>query len=134
MPSRRRPRRPFPGPAIFQREGEYWTIAYDGVAVRLRDNKGLQYIAYLLGRPGRDVSVGDLRTTARPLRWQDEGSDLVNAVDSAERLRKAVTNRIRGTLTKIRAEHEPLGLHLANSIRTGRLCSYTPERPTTWTL
>src|SRR5262249_2039658 len=35
-------------PARFRREGEYWTIAYEGKQLRLRDAKGLQYIADLL--------------------------------------------------------------------------------------
>ena len=33
---------------VFHREGEYWTLAYAGRTVRLRDAKGLHYIARLL--------------------------------------------------------------------------------------
>src|SRR5262249_60607064 len=40
------------GGNVFRREGEYWTIAYGGTAIRLRDTKGLGYIACLLAHPG----------------------------------------------------------------------------------
>jgi len=45
------------GTAVFRREGEFWTIAFEGAAFRLKDAKGLQYIARLLGEPGREVHV-----------------------------------------------------------------------------
>jgi tetratricopeptide (TPR) repeat protein len=45
---------------IFHREGEYWTLAYAGKTFRLRDAKGLHYIAHLLAAPGTEVHVGDL--------------------------------------------------------------------------
>jgi DNA-binding response OmpR family regulator len=38
--------------ATFRREGEYWTLAYHGTVCRLKDTKGLHYLAVLLGRPG----------------------------------------------------------------------------------
>lgn len=41
--------------AQFRREGEIWTVAYAGLTCRLRDVKGLRYLAFLLGAPGRDV-------------------------------------------------------------------------------
>jgi hypothetical protein len=45
---------------LFRREGEYWTIAHGGRTIRVRDVKGLHYVAYLLGAPGREVHVLDL--------------------------------------------------------------------------
>ena len=56
------------------------------------------------------------------------------ANDPTERLRKAVSNRIRHTLTKIEAAHPELGRHLANSVRTGTFCVYAPEVPVEWNL
>ena len=52
--------------------------------------------------------------------------------DPAERMRKAVTNRIKDSLGRISAAHEQLGRHLDNSVRTGTFCSYVPEHPTRW--
>lgn len=48
------------GSARFKREGEFWTIAFEGAAFRLRDSKGLHYIAALLGEPGRERHALDL--------------------------------------------------------------------------
>src|SRR5581483_7805203 len=51
---------PDPSGNVFRREGEYWTIRYLGASVRLRDTKGLHYIARLIAEPGRDIHVLDL--------------------------------------------------------------------------
>lgn len=44
----------------FVREGEYWTLAYEGRSSRLRDTKGIRYLARLLASPGREMHVLDL--------------------------------------------------------------------------
>jgi hypothetical protein len=49
-----------PAPNVFRREGEYWTIAYRGAAIRLRDSNGLGYVASLLARPDREIHVAAL--------------------------------------------------------------------------
>lgn len=46
--------------STFCREGEYWTLEYLGRRCRLRDSKGLQFIANLIGTPGREVRASDL--------------------------------------------------------------------------
>jgi hypothetical protein len=46
--------------AVFRREGEFWTIAYRGQMFRLRNVKGLGYIASLLAAGGREVHVMEL--------------------------------------------------------------------------
>lgn len=51
-----------------------------------------------------------------------------------ERARTTVTWRIRHAVRRIEVVHEPLGKHLANSLRTGTFCSYRPERPVSWRL
>ena len=48
------------GTAVFRREGEFWTVAFQGAAFRLRDSKGLHYIAALLHQPGRELHSLDL--------------------------------------------------------------------------
>src|SRR5256886_13723550 len=45
---------------VFRREGNFWTVAWDDVVVRLKDNRGLQYLGQLLARPGQEVHVLDL--------------------------------------------------------------------------
>jgi predicted ATPase len=51
-----------------------------------------------------------------------------------ERIRKAVTNRIRNAIASIAGVHPALGAHLRVSIRTGVTCAYEPERPVRWSL
>src|SRR5262249_26326466 len=45
---------------LFRREGEYWTVRYEGSVARLRDANGLRYLAELLGNPGREYHAIDL--------------------------------------------------------------------------
>ncbi|MDQ3940972.1 MAG: hypothetical protein M3238_06465, partial [Actinomycetota bacterium] len=51
---------PVPHATRFQREGEYWTISYQGTTSRLRDSKGLRFIGHLLRHPGEEIHVLDL--------------------------------------------------------------------------
>jgi DNA-binding response OmpR family regulator len=44
----------------FRREGEYWTIAYQGTVCRVKDTIGLRYLAYLLRYPHRKIHVLEL--------------------------------------------------------------------------
>ena len=48
---------------VFRREGEYWTVVYDGTVIRLRDAKGLRHLAQLLANPGREFHAIDLETS-----------------------------------------------------------------------
>jgi hypothetical protein len=72
-----------------------------------------EQLAAAIGLGGRD------RQTATPL----------------ERARGLVTVRIRATIKKISRCEPSLGHHLAASIKTGRLCSYSPDpmRRVVWT-
>src|ERR1700691_5593830 len=49
-----------PGQAIFRKEGEYWTVGYGRKDFRLRDTKGLGYLAHLLHHPATEFHVLDL--------------------------------------------------------------------------
>lgn len=49
-----------PGCGVFRREGDFWTVGFDGIVVRIRDSKGARHLAELLTRPGREVHVADL--------------------------------------------------------------------------
>ena len=61
LPGRDRRRGRAPGRRnLFRQEGEYWTVRFDGVVVRLKDAKGLHHLARLLTRPGQEVHVVDL--------------------------------------------------------------------------
>jgi tetratricopeptide (TPR) repeat protein len=45
---------------VFRREGDYWSIVFEGRTVRVRDRKGMRYLARLLADPGREYHVLDL--------------------------------------------------------------------------
>ena len=49
-----------------------------------------------------------------------------------ERMRKAVTYRIRHAIARVAEAHPELGRHLQASVRTGTWCSYTPEHRVDW--
>jgi hypothetical protein len=70
---------PSAGEIVFRREGEFWTIGYGGSVFRLRDVKGLRYIALLASAPGRELHALELVQAvegspgeARPLAAHDE--------------------------------------------------------------
>ena len=44
----------------FRREGDYWSVVFEGHTVRVRDLKGMRYLARLLAEPGREYHVLDL--------------------------------------------------------------------------
>ena len=45
---------------VFRCEGDYWSMAFEGHTVRVRNLKGVRYIARLLAEPGREYHVLDL--------------------------------------------------------------------------
>lgn len=50
------------GSNVFRREGEVWSIRFEQDAFRLKDSKGLRYLAQLLGSPGREFLALELLT------------------------------------------------------------------------
>jgi hypothetical protein len=189
---------------VFLKRGDFWTIAYAGSEVRLRNARGLEYVAHLLRHPMRDMHVLDLVSLSRlatetaaslgaaasgprrtgataavlpdpraksayrarleSLREQLDEAEGFNDVaratrlgeeielliselggvyrpraaptanDPIERARKAVANRIRSTLQRLRREHPALTRHFDLTLRIGTFCSYRPEHPPRWEL
>jgi len=78
--------------AAFRRDGEYWSIVFDRDDFKLRDSKGLQYLATLLAEPGREFLALELAREAlaqelRPNQFGDAGSQLDAEAKSAYRSR-----------------------------------------------
>ena len=48
------------GTSTFRREGDYWTVAFDGHTAHVRDLRGMHHLARLLADPGREYHVLDL--------------------------------------------------------------------------
>jgi len=76
---------------VFRREGDYWSVLFDGRTVRVRDLKGMRYLAQLLAHPGREVHVLDLvaAETGQPTALGDAGEMLDDRAKSAYRRRLA---------------------------------------------
>jgi hypothetical protein len=66
--------------AVLRQEGEYWTLAWRDVNVRLRDARGLRLIALLLASPGRDFHAVELAAWPGP---PPAPSDVMGAVHDA---------------------------------------------------
>jgi tetratricopeptide (TPR) repeat protein len=49
-----------PSSNVFRREGDYWTVTFEGHTRRVRDVKGMRYLARLLADPGREHHVLEL--------------------------------------------------------------------------
>lgn len=79
-------------------------------AARAEMDQLLETLSAALGLGGRSRRLGDL----------------------AEKARTSVTWRIRHAVRRIETAHPELGRHLANSIRTGTFCRYSPEQPVAW--
>jgi len=101
---------------VFRREGEYWTIVYGGMTVRLRDAIGLHYLACLLARPHRCLSASSLEEFVKG-----------RSAGDAQRARSAVSKRIRDAVRRVELHHPTLGYHLRAGITTGASCMYVPD-------
>ena len=118
---------------VFRLDGEYWTIAYDGQTVRLRDSAGVRYLAALLRRPREPVPASELRTAVHEHGPTQRGRRRT-ALGDRERDRVAVTKGVASALARIAAAHPALGAHLETTIRCGYQCRYSPDprRPIRW--
>jgi tetratricopeptide (TPR) repeat protein len=91
---------------VFRREGDYWSLVFEGHAARLRDSKGLRYLARLLAEPGRELHVLDL--VARESGGSDgasgdaePGLSLAEAGDAGELLDERAKATYRRRLVEI---------------------------------
>ena len=128
--------------ALFRREGDYWTVSWQGNLVRLKDAKGLHYLGYLLANPGREVLAQELallgaatgkgRASAEPDRpaatLGDAGAMLDTRACEQYRqrigeLREELTEADRLNdgygVTRLRCELESLGDQLAAAVGLG---------------
>ena len=76
---------------VFRREGDYWSVVFEGRTVRVRDLKGMRYLAQLLAHPGREFHVLDLvaAETGQQMALGDAGEMLDERAKTAYRRRLA---------------------------------------------
>jgi hypothetical protein len=70
---------------VLRRDGEYWTAAYGGLVVALRDSKGVRDLARLLDTPGHELHVLDLAISAPVPRATPTVRDALDVGLSTER-------------------------------------------------
>jgi non-specific serine/threonine protein kinase len=97
--------------AVFRREADFWTIAYGGTVLRLKDTKGLQYIHHLLRHPGQEFLALDvidcgLRNAdgGMPDSSQSAIRNRQSAIDDAPLLDAQAKAEYRERLRDLRAE------------------------------
>lgn len=121
---------------LLRLDGEYWSIGFDGHVIRVRDTRGVRYLAVLLRRPGERLRADELRAAAGSHGSGDAETLPTGGVDARveERARLAVTKGIRAALARIEAASPELGQHLQATIRRGYLCAYVPDprHPIRW--
>jgi hypothetical protein len=104
---------------VFRKEREYWTVVVGGNAVRLKDSKGLTYLAYMLRHPAAEFHVLDLaggiagrdQQEANRLELSQEslekaGIHIGNLGDAGELLDDQAKNAYRQRLAELREELE----------------------------
>jgi tetratricopeptide (TPR) repeat protein len=76
---------------VFRREGDYWSVVFEGRTVRVRDLKGMRHLAQLLAHPGREFHVLDLvaAETGQQMALGDAGEILDERAKTAYRRRLA---------------------------------------------
>jgi hypothetical protein len=116
----------------FKLEGEYWTVSFREERVRLKDNKGLQLVAYLVQNPDREFHVLHLVGVAQG----GSATLLENAApavadtaaraaykrrldDLREELEEAEGHGDIGRAERIRAEIEALGDEIGRGLGLG---------------
>jgi hypothetical protein len=91
----------------FRREGEYWSIAFDGDAFRARDSKGIRYLAHLLGTPGREIHALELVAAIEghsPERRRPDAAMTVAAGNAGEVLDERAKTEYRQRLRDLESE------------------------------
>ena len=136
------------GANVFRKEGDYWTVSFQGSMLRLRDTIGMRYIGHLLASPGVEFAAEDLvevvqranskrrrrNTRATIVNGRANGEHRNPDETARERARLMVTKRIKDVIARIRQSNPELARHLATAIRTGYACRYVTDddHQSTW--
>lgn len=120
--------------ATLRHEGDFWTIGYAGEHRRIRDLKGLHYIAHLIRHAGREFHVLDLTSggpggdraslgsasgTGAVLDGRAKADYRQRLADLAEELAEAEANADAGRVERLRDEIDALTDQLSSAIGLG---------------
>lgn len=106
----RPPEAPPPDLNAFRREGDYWSLAFEGHMVRVRDLRGMHYLARLLAEPDREFHVLDLVALERagdvPSGCPEPDLQLSDVGDAGEMLDVRAKGAYRRRLAEIEEDLE----------------------------
>ncbi len=68
---------------IFRKEGDYWTVAFEGKKTIIKHTKGMELISYLLQNPGKDFHVMNLVSVLEDQQIDDRGK-IIQAMHQEE--------------------------------------------------
>jgi hypothetical protein len=83
---------------IFRREGDMWTLAYEGTMVPLRHQKGFEYLVHLLRKPGELFSATELRALVA------EVAEMPQPGSAGELLDEAAQSQYKDRLGELESE------------------------------
>jgi hypothetical protein len=118
-------------PARFslRREGDFWSVEWQGRVVRLRESRGLAILAQLVERPGHELHVLQLASAHGGLRDAGDAGPALDdravqsyrrrLLDLREELAEAEEQMDAGRAEKARAEMESLTGELARAVGLG---------------
>ena len=96
--------------SVPQREGDYWSLVYEGRTLHVRDLKGMRYLARLLAHPGREFHVLDLVAAENPAHPSaDSPAGVISRAalgDAGEMLDDRAKSAYRRRLIEIEADIE----------------------------
>lgn len=95
-----------PDLTVFRREGDHWLLEFEGRTVRVRDLKGMHYLARLVAHPGREFHALDLVAAESPGIARSESSPTAELPrtglgDAGEMLDARAKNAYRRRLAEI---------------------------------
>jgi len=91
---------------LLRKEGDYWTISYEGRALRVKDTKGVRYLAELLRHPAREFHVLDLVAAGHERGETPSTAASFDLGDAGELLDPRAKAAYRRRLGDLRAELE----------------------------
>ena len=105
---------------LFRRDDAYWTLAFEGRRCRLKDAKGLRYLAILLQEPNRGFHVSELVRDEVPAASDAVGGYRARLRDLSDELEEAERFNDSGRAARVQAEIDALTAELSRLVRVGQ--------------
>ena len=91
-------------PGVFRKEGDFWTVGLGGKVFRMKNSKGLGYLAHLLRHPAVEFHVLDLAGGIAGRPEEDETSHVASLGDAGDLLDEQAKASYRRRFSDLREE------------------------------